>query len=198
MTKTKSDETDIIFRLPTSEDGLAVHQLIGRCPPLDTNSIYCNLLHCSHWSATSVCAEIDGEIMGFISGYRVPEADDHLFIWQVAVDSRARGKGLAGRMLRSILQRRSLGDIRFLQTTINPDNRPSWALFEALTAELKTELQTHCLFGRESHFGGEHEDEIMLTIGPFISSVSKSNASGRPSEAGGRSGSGKAGIVEQV
>ncbi len=179
MTKTKSGDTDIIFRHPTSEDGLAVHHLIGRCPPLDTNSIYCNLLHCSHWSATSVCAEIDGEIMGFISGYRVPEANDHLFIWQVAVDVRARGKGLAGRMLRSILKRESLDDIRYLQTTINPDNRPSWALFEALAAELNADLLRRCLFGRESHFGGEHEDEIMLTIGPFEVVDSVSNAAGR-------------------
>ncbi|WP_020406789.1 diaminobutyrate acetyltransferase [Hahella ganghwensis] len=167
MTKTKSDESDIKFRHPTSTDGLTVNQLIGRCPPLDTNSVYCNLLQCSHWSGTSVCAEIDNQVMGFISGYRVPDKPDHLFVWQVAVDAEARGKGLAGRMLRELIRRPGSEDIRFMQTTINPDNQASWALFESLAAELNASTKRECLFGRETHFGGRHDDEIMLTIGPF-------------------------------
>jgi L-2,4-diaminobutyric acid acetyltransferase len=60
---------EITFRSPDVQDGLAVHRLISQCPPLDTNSSYCNFLQASHFSATSVAAEIDGQLCGFISGY---------------------------------------------------------------------------------------------------------------------------------
>src|SRR5690606_41246864 len=84
------------LRVPRATDGYALNQLVKRCPPLDTNSVYCNLLQCTDFSATSIAAEhTDGELVGFISGYCPPSRPDTLFIWQVAVDDRMRGQGLA-------------------------------------------------------------------------------------------------------
>ena len=37
-----SNTTDILIRTPVIKDGMAVHNLIANCPPLDTNSSYCN------------------------------------------------------------------------------------------------------------------------------------------------------------
>ena len=34
------------FRRPAMFDGPAVHNLIARCPPLDANSVYCNVVQC--------------------------------------------------------------------------------------------------------------------------------------------------------
>ena len=45
------------------EDGLAVNRLIASCPPLDTNSTYCNFLQCLHFAETSVLAEKDGKVV---------------------------------------------------------------------------------------------------------------------------------------
>jgi len=67
-----------------------VHDLIARCPPLDRNSLYCNLLQCSHFAATCALARHDDTTVGFVSGYRPPSDPGVLFIWQVAVDSTAR------------------------------------------------------------------------------------------------------------
>jgi L-2,4-diaminobutyric acid acetyltransferase len=72
------------LREPTSEDGAAVWQLIKDCAPLDRNSLYCNLLQCDHFASTCVAAELDGDIVGWVSGYIVPDSPDTLFIWQVA------------------------------------------------------------------------------------------------------------------
>src|SRR5690606_9709400 len=59
------------LRRPRATDGYALNQLVKRCPPLDTNSVYCNLLQCSDFSATGIAAEdSQGELVGFISGYR--------------------------------------------------------------------------------------------------------------------------------
>jgi L-2,4-diaminobutyric acid acetyltransferase len=158
--------TEIALRQPVAEDGSAVHELIAACPPLDTNSMYCNLLQCAHFSATSVAAELGGDIVGFISGYIQPDKPDTLFIWQVAVGEKARGQGLAGRMLKEILARPACDAVRFIETTITPDNRASWALFESLTNKLGTELKRSVMFERQQHFAGQHETEMLARIGP--------------------------------
>ena len=98
MNSSKQKQLDLRFRAPKSTDGAQVHQLIENCPPLDTNSMYCNLVQCTHFADTSVAVTLDDEMVGFISGHLIPERPDTLFIWQVAVSKKARGQGLAGRM----------------------------------------------------------------------------------------------------
>ena len=179
---TASKSAQVQLRRPVSEDGARVHQLIGNCPPLDTNSLYCNLLQASHFSATSVAAVLngegkDGELVGFISGYIIPERPETLFIWQVAVAENGRGMGLAGRMLREILARPACAQVTHLETTITPDNDASWALFRSLARKLDAGLAESVMFDRERHFNGQHDSEMLLRIGPFdVSAVQASAA----------------------
>lgn len=157
----------ISLRVPTLQDGMSVFRLIKSCPPLDTNSSYCNLLQCGHFSSTSVTADLEGEVVGFISGYRVPERSDTLFIWQVAVNESARGLGLASQMLLNILSRPSCHGISYLETTITEDNQPSWGLFKGLAKRLNAELQSSTWLEKEIHFDGQHDSELLVRIGPF-------------------------------
>jgi L-2,4-diaminobutyric acid acetyltransferase len=157
----------ISLRIPSLEDGMSVFKLIQRCPPLDTNSSYCNFLQCGHFPSTSIAADIDGELVGFISGYLLPDRPEVLFIWQVAVDERARGQGLATRMLLHILSRRSCQAVRYLETTITQDNLPSWGLFKNLAKRLDTELQSAVWLDKKTHFDGQHESESLIRVGPF-------------------------------
>ncbi len=158
---------NITLRTPHSEDGLAVHQLVEQSPPLDTNSLYCNLLQASHFAKTSIAAEAEGELVGFVSGYRKPSAEDTYFLWQVVVGEKARGQGLAKRMIRSLMERDALSDISYLETTITPDNEPSQRLFKSLAREWETELDVDILFEKDNHFGGRHESEELYRIGPI-------------------------------
>ncbi len=162
-----SARKEALLRQPVSEDGADVHRLIQRCPPLDENSVYCNLLQTSHFADTSVAAEVAGELAGFVSGYLVPSRPDTLFIWQVAVAEEGRGQGLAGRMIREILGRPNCAQVRYLETTITPDNEASWALFRGLARKLGTECNESVMFDRERHFQGQHDSEMLLRIGPF-------------------------------
>jgi L-2,4-diaminobutyric acid acetyltransferase len=113
-----------------------------------------------------VAAELNDDLVGFISGYIQPDKPDTLFIWQVAVGEKARGKGLAGRMLKEILARPACVAVRFIETTITPDNQASWGLFESLTNKLGTELKRSVMFERQQHFAGQHETEMLARIGP--------------------------------
>ena len=158
---------ELILRTPISEDGIAVFDLIARCPPLDPNSMYCNLLQCSHFADTSVAALNAEDLVGFISGYIIPKSPQTLFIWQLAVDERMRGQGLAAKMLHFLLHQSSSRDVSFVETTITEDNQASWAVFEKLAKSLKAELNHFTYFDRKTHFHNRHASEILVKIGPF-------------------------------
>ena len=170
---TKSIQTSaIVLRQPTADDAAALHQLIADCPPLDPNSLYCNLLHCTHFSGTSVAAvrcDIQGRerLVGFISAYIPPQQSDTLFVWQVAVAEEARGEGLARRMLDSLLTRPACGNVRYVDTTITPGNQASWAMFESWARHHGAPTSNQVHFERERHFAGRHDDEHLMRIGPF-------------------------------
>lgn len=158
----------IALRQPLPEDGPALHHLVAGCPPLDPNSLYCNLLHCTHFAATSVAAvAADGALLGFISAYIPPAQPDTLFVWQVAVAPAARGQRLGGRMLDALLQRPACAQLRYIDTTITPGNAASWGLFQAWACRHGAQTKQQLHFERQRHFGGQHEDEMLLRIGPL-------------------------------
>ncbi|MDZ7668061.1 MAG: diaminobutyrate acetyltransferase [Gammaproteobacteria bacterium] len=155
------------MRVPNADDGPALHDLIAACPPLDQNSRYCNLLQVSHFAETAVVAELDGAVVGAITGYLKPQDPTTLFIWQVAVHERARGRRLATRMMEEIADREVCRQVRFLETTIEPDNAASWKAFEKFAEARNAPSDQSLLFSRERHFAGTHGDEVLLRIGPF-------------------------------
>lgn len=154
----------IELRPPVSEDGRSVYELVSNCPPLDTNSAYCNLLQCTHFSDTSIIATSEGKTVGFVSGYLAPESPNKLFIWQVAVCESARGKKLAQRMIQHILARPFCRGVSHLETTITGDNKASWALFSSIAELLGATLNESKFFCEDKHFAGEHPTEFLVSI----------------------------------
>ncbi len=117
----------IEIRKPRRQDGFAVNELISQCPPLDQNSVYCNLLQCTHFAETSALAEAGGDIAGFVSGYLVPRSQGKtLFIWQVAVAGEFRRQNLAAQLILDILGRRCCASTEWIESTITLSNSPSW------------------------------------------------------------------------
>ncbi len=158
---------EVVLRLPSADDGPALYDLIASCPPLDRNSRYCNLLQVTHFARTAVVAELHGELVGSITGYLKPDDPTTLFIWQVAVHERARGRRLATRMMEEIVDRQVCRGVRFMETTIEPDNAASWRAFEKFAVARDAPTDQSLLFSRERHFAGAHGDEVLLRIGPF-------------------------------
>jgi L-2,4-diaminobutyric acid acetyltransferase len=151
----------------TPLDGPALHRLIEACPPLDTNSLYCNLLQSSHFASTSIAAKVNGVLMGSVTGYRIPDRPDTLFVWQVAVHPQARGQSLATHMLRALVALPNLAGIRFMETTITEDNSASWRLFLKFADECTVPTQRSIMFEKAQHFDGHHDSEQLLRMGPF-------------------------------
>ncbi|MEI4261408.1 diaminobutyrate acetyltransferase [Roseovarius sp. D0-M9] len=160
----ESRHDDVHFRKPDAEDGAAIWELIAACKPLDENSMYCNLIQCDHFRDTCILAELDGAPVGWISGYVMPRDPDSFFVWQVAVSEKARGLGLAKRMLEQLLSREQCENVTRLQTTITKDNDASWALFRSFADAQDGELDHEAHFEKETHFQGEQDTEHMVTI----------------------------------
>lgn len=157
----------LALRVPVKADGHAIHGLVADCPPLDLNSMYTYLLLCEHFTDTCVVAQYDGKPEGFVSAYIPPAKPDVLFVWQVAVHARNRGRGLGRQMLDSLLNRAHLKGIRYIETTVAPDNPASRRMFDGLARSLNTSIQETALFGRDLFGIQAHQDEPLLRIGPL-------------------------------
>lgn len=181
------------LRVPEPHDAAAIHRLIAECPPLDLNSLYAYLLLSEHFRDTCVFARDADGALGFLSAYRPPRREDVLFVWQVAVHARARGKGLGRRMLNALLCRPHLQSITHIETTVSPDNRASRAMFAGLARELGASLAERPFFDRHLFAGHGHDDEPLLRIGPFDLS-DRAGQSNRP----GHSGTTPVGLTDAV
>ncbi|ATF10149.1 diaminobutyrate acetyltransferase [Candidatus Enterovibrio altilux] len=158
------NEDTWVFKLPSHDDGIKIHKLIASCPPLDENSSYCNFLQASHFNKTCILAEHKGEITGFIAAYLKPDANNELFIWQVAVLPTMRGKGLAFHMLKELLMRKHVQDVQVVEATIAKSNNSSWSLFKKLD-KAHGEWGTISVFlDKQQHFKNHHDTEFLYHI----------------------------------
>ncbi|MEX0763238.1 MAG: diaminobutyrate acetyltransferase [Dehalococcoidia bacterium] len=158
--------TGVSLREPTLADGGGMWRL-ARESGLDVNSEYSYLMMCQYFAGSSIVAEDNRDIVGFITGFRPPETPDAIFVWQIAVAESMRGQGLARRMLEGLLTRDANKDVRYIHATIGPSNTASQRTFRSLARHMGVECKESPLF-LTSHFTGEaHEDEVLFQIGPF-------------------------------
>lgn len=153
---------------PRLDDGAALWRIARDSKVLDLNSSYSYLMWCRDYAATSVVARgEDGTPVGFITGYRRPQDPHTLFVWQVAVDSSQRGRGLAAAMLDGLVGRVSRElDVRALETTVTPDNVPSNRLFTSFAERHGADARRTVLFDTEVFPEDGHEPEVLYRIAP--------------------------------
>ncbi len=155
------------FRQPTARDARDINDLIAASPPLDTNSLYCNLIQCTHFADTCLLAEQDGVIKGWVSAHRPTNEPATIFVWQIAVHESARGRGLGLDLLQRLLHRPGVAGVSHLKSTVTPSNHASRALFTRFAKEQGLDLDTRPWFDSVVHFGGRHESETLFSIGPL-------------------------------
>jgi diaminobutyrate acetyltransferase len=90
----ETDKQEFTLRSPTVDDGAAIWQLVRETGVLDENSAYAYLLLCRDFARTSLVAERDSQLAGFVTAYRPPQRLQMLFVWQISVSQSARRQGL--------------------------------------------------------------------------------------------------------
>lgn len=155
----------IVLRKPQKNDAKQIVNLIKIGGTLDLNSEYLYLLQCTHFQDTCCVALYEDQIIGFVSGYRIPNETEKLFIWQVAVNSAFRGQNLAMNLILDITKRQTL-PIHYIISTVSPSNSASARVFEKVAHFFKTTLTYNTLFAIDD-FLDAHEEEVQFCIGPF-------------------------------
>jgi len=159
------------LRPPRGSDAVAIRDLVAETGVLDLNSTYAYLLLSTDFAETSIVADVDGRLQGFITGYRPPQRPDVLFVWQVAVAPSAQRGGLAAAMLDAVVDRvRAGGDGAPLtvEATVSPGNASSRAFFGAFARRHGVALTERPHFTADQlDPDGAHEDEPLLRIGPI-------------------------------
>ncbi|MCT2582614.1 diaminobutyrate acetyltransferase [Actinophytocola gossypii] len=162
----KRGAADQVIDEPSVSDGAEIWRIARDSGKLDLNSSYAYLMWCHDFADTSAVARVDNEVVGFVIGYRRPARPDTVVVWQIAVDASQRGRGTAGALLDSLMERLVEQGVRHMETTITPDNAASNALFAALAKRWDTTMAEAGTFDA-GDFPDEHESEIRFRIGPF-------------------------------
>ncbi|MEU1055202.1 diaminobutyrate acetyltransferase [Streptomyces sp. NPDC005876] len=164
-------QADLQIDRPEVADGAALWRIARDSKVLDLNSSYSYLLWCRDFAATSAVARAEnGEAVGFVTGYVRPDRPDTLFIWQVAVDTAYRGRGLAAALLDGLVARTVAEQaLTTLETTISPDNLPSRRLFTSFAERHGAAVEREVLFDAGLFPDGPHEPEVLYRIGPLSS-----------------------------
>jgi L-2,4-diaminobutyric acid acetyltransferase len=155
------DSDQLVIERPSPVDGRELWRLARDSAVLDLNSSYAYLLWTRDFAETSTVARGAAGPVGFVSGYRRPDAPDVLMVWQVAVAGSHRGRGLARAMLDDLVSRVRP---RFLETTIDPGNDASIRLFASLARAHGVGLARSDLF-TPNLFPNEHGAEQLHRIG---------------------------------
>lgn len=151
---------------PEKKNAKDIYELVKSTKVLDINSEYLYLLQSSHFQDTCSVALFENKVLGFVSGYKIPNKPNTLFIWQVAVDERIRGQDLARKLMMNILKRKENIDLEYINTTVSPSNKASIRAFEKISKKLKTEMVSKTFFEKDD-FINQHEEEVLYEIGPF-------------------------------
>lgn len=158
-------KNEIKISKPSKKQGKKIYELVRSTKVLDVNSEYLYLLQTTHFRDICSVATYEDKVIGFVSGYMIPNEPNTLFIWQVAVDSEFRGNDLARRLIMDIIQRKEL-NVNYLHTTVSPSNNSSIRVFEKVAAYYETKMISET-FIEVSDFIDEHEEEVLYKIGPF-------------------------------
>lgn len=159
--------SSILFRKPQKNDAKEIVNLIQSSGTLDLNSEYLYLLQSTHFNETCSVAVYNNEIIGFVSGYLVPNEEEKLFIWQIAVSSKFRGQNLALKIILDIFNRnKSKKVIKYILSTVSPSNKSSQRVFEKVANHLNTKIKNKTLFSIDD-FIDSHEEEVQYLIGPI-------------------------------
>lgn len=157
-----------VVRGATVDDAAGVWALVDADDTLDLNSPYAYLLAFRHHGSTSVVAEAEGHIVGFVLAYRPPEQLDTVFVWQVGVAASHRRRGMGGKLLHGVLEQPGCSEVRYMEATVTPSNAASMALFGGLARDLDADFDVSSCF-RADQFppGQDHQPEDLVHIGPF-------------------------------
>lgn len=165
-TGTPTPRAHVVYRPPDPGDALTVWDMVDRSDELDNNSPYYYALWFRDFAASSLVATVDGEIVGFLTGYLRPEQPDTYMVWQTAAKPRHGIPFLGVKLFEEAVGRAAGAGARYVEATVSADNKAIIMVLRKLARSHAAEIETEVLFPADQ-FPGEHHDEVLYRIGPL-------------------------------
>jgi len=128
---------------------------------------------CKLFSDTCRVAWCGDDLAGFVTSFIPPQHPESLFIWQVGVRQRYRGRGLGKLLIQDLLAAQTGKGVRFLEATVTPSNERSRQLFQSLAKKWDVPIREKPCFPEELFPDGAHEAEHLFRIGPLSANSRK-------------------------
>lgn len=156
----------ITIRKVQLQDGRDIWKLVKESGTLDVNSVYCYLMLCEYFPDTCFVAELNGQVVGFVTAFLQQNDPEVLFVWQIAVSEAYRGMGIADSLLERLTASDGCKHVRYIQTTVAGSNAASRRVFAKLAEKLGADQEI--TDGLPVHlFPEAHEAEPLIRIGPI-------------------------------
>ncbi|MFF8456420.1 L-2,4-diaminobutyric acid acetyltransferase [Streptomyces albidoflavus] len=165
----RTTQWGVQYRTPRPADAPAVWRLAERTAALDPNGPHHYALWFRDFADTSLVATLDEEVVGFVTGYRRPEAPDTYFVWQYAAVARFALPFLDAELFESAADRERARGARYVETTAGTGSQGLVTVLEQYARGRSAPVRTALLFPAE-RFPAAHADEVLYRIGPFPAS----------------------------
>lgn len=159
---------DLMLRHPTREDAQAMLDVVlatnAENPKggLDIYALSSYERMAGPFSETSMIAEENGKVVGFITGFLLPGKDDpELFIWQIGVPPEHQGKGIGPSMQIRLAEQLN---VQRILTTIEGVNEQSQGAFWKLAGYMGSKLEPTGQVVSGEILGNGHDTEIYFEI----------------------------------
>jgi L-2,4-diaminobutyric acid acetyltransferase len=120
-----------------------------------------------HFADTSLVAEVEGRLVGFIGGYRPPTNLPSLFIWQIDVEPALHRRGLGTALLHALIQCPGCAGVEYLEATVDSSNQAAKRLFEGFARDLDASCELIADSSSSLLESMQHKGEDLLRIGPI-------------------------------
>lgn len=162
--KTRTPATSPLkIRATEAHDGATLAELVRATHVLEPATGYAYVMMADLFGDTCAVAELDGQAVGCVIGMRPPRNTEALFVWQIGVQPRAQGRGIAQAMLDAILERPACSDITEVRATVAPSNTPSEGMFRAFARRHGASMERIGGYAADC-FPEAHEAERMFRI----------------------------------
>jgi L-2,4-diaminobutyric acid acetyltransferase len=163
----REDSLLVRIRRPQLSDGNAVWELARRTESVDPGGRHALPALLQHLAETSLVAEVEGRLVGFVGGYRPPTNLPTLFIWQIDVEPTLHGQGLGRGLLHGLIQCPGCDGVEYLEATVGSSNLAAKRLFEGFAGDLNATCELIADSSPRLLESIAHEREDLFRIGPI-------------------------------
>lgn len=162
------DESLLVrVRPPQLGDGGAIWELVRGAELLSSGGQHVAPVLAGHFADTSLVAEAEGRVVGFVGGYRPPTNRPSLFVWQIDVAPAFRGKGLGSALLHALVRCPGCEGIEYIEATVSSSNRACRQLFEGFARDVGTACEVTAEYASGLTASTSNEREDLFVIGPI-------------------------------